>query len=156
MNETIEVREATLLDLPVILHQRRQMFHDMGLVDPAALDAMDATAEPFFRRALSDASYRGWLAVETNGRVVAGGGIWLAPWPPHPRSPIPVRPFILNMFTEPEYRKRGLARRVMEVIMDWCRTQGFGWVSLHASEQGRPLYASLGFELGNEMRIHLK
>jgi len=156
MNDTIRIRGATLNDLPVILYHRRQMFHDMGLGDAASLDAMQSASEPFFRTALADGSYRGWLAVEADGRVIAGGGVSLIPWPPHPLSPLPFRPVILNMFTEPKYRRHGLARRLMEVILDWCRKQGLTWISLHASDYGRALYASMGFEPSNEMRLWLK
>lgn len=161
MSDGIRIREATLDDLEVILRHRRQMFYDMGLTDPADLDAMQSACEPFFRQAIGNGSYRGWLALvepvtEAIGRIVGGGGVWLAPWPPHPRGPMPFRPYILNMFTEPEYRRQGVGRRLLEVILDWCRAQGFHWVSLHASEQGRPLYASLGFQASSEMRLHLK
>ena len=59
------------------------------------------------------------------------------------------------MYTEPEYRKRGIARRIMNAILECCRAEGFHSVSLHASEFGRPLYVSMGFELTNEMRLKL-
>jgi hypothetical protein len=41
-------------------------------------------------------------------------------------------------------------------MIDWCRTQGFMNVTLHASDKGRPLYESLGFEPTNEMRLDLR
>ena len=67
----------------------------------------------------------------------------------------PGRAYILNMYTEPEYRGRGIARRIMQAILNRCCVEGFGLVSLHASAQGRPLYESLGFEPTNEMRLRL-
>jgi GNAT superfamily N-acetyltransferase len=62
----------------------------------------------------------------------------------------------MNVFTEPEYRRLGLARRLMVTMLDWLRQEKFGTVSLHASEYGRSLYESLGFEATNEMRMSLK
>jgi hypothetical protein len=44
----------------------------------------------------------------------------------------------------------------MTVLMDWCRAQGLKTVVLHASDAGRPLYASLGFRQTNEMRIRFE
>ena len=43
----------------------------------------------------------------------------------------------------------------MRTLIDWCRTEGFESVNLHASADGRPLYEQLGFEATNEMRLSL-
>ena len=34
------------------------------------------------------------------------------------------RAYILNMCIEPAYRRHGMARRVLEAIVLWCRDQG--------------------------------
>jgi len=44
----------------------------------------------------------------------------------------------------------------METIVEWCRGEGFGYVSLHASKDGRLLYETMGFQPTNEMRLYLK
>jgi GNAT superfamily N-acetyltransferase len=67
----------------------------------------------------------------------------------------PRRAWVLNVYTEPDFRRRGLARRVMETIAAWCAAQGLSRVFLHASDAGRPLYESLGFEPTNEMKLGL-
>ena len=155
MSEDITFRRATVDDVLIIVHHRRAMFTDMGHTDTAALDAMDATFTPYVRRTLADGSYRGWLAVTHEGRVVAGGGLIVHEWPASPRSTDTQRAYILNVYTEPEYRQRGIARSIMNAILDCCRAEGFHSVSLHASEFGRTLYASLGFVQTNEMRLKL-
>ena len=43
----------------------------------------------------------------------------------------------------------------MEAMIEWCRGQRMANVFLHASEEGRPLYDSLGFTSTNEMRLAL-
>ena len=155
MSEDITLRMATVDDAPIIVHHRRAMFTDMGQTDPATLDAMDATFAPYVRRTLAEGSYRGWLAVTNEGRVVAGGGLIVHEWPATPRSSDTQRAYILNVYTEPDYRQRGLARRIMNAILDCCRAEGFHSISLHASEFGRPLYESMGFQPTNEMRLRL-
>ena len=155
MIEDITLRMAIVNDAPIIVHHRRAMFTGMGHTDIAGLDAMDAAFAPYVRRAIADGSYRGWLAVTSERRVVAGGGLILHEWPATPRSTDTQRAYILNMYTEPEYRKRGIARRIMNAILDHCRAEGLHSVSLHASEFGRPLYVSIGFEPTNEMRLKL-
>jgi len=148
-------REATLADLPAIIRHRRGMFREMGFVEEAALDAMEATSSPFIGAALEDGSYRGWL-IEAEGRVVSGGGLVVVGYPSAPQDPSTRRVWLLNMYTEPEHRGRGFARAIVEAMVGWCREQGFGWVSLHASDAGRHLYEALGFKPTNEMRLFLK
>ena len=96
-----------------------------------------------------------WLACNGDGRVVSGGGLIVYEWMAHPTSPDPRRAYIANVYTEPGYRRRGIARRIMDAILDWCRSEGLKTVWLHASPSGRPLYESQGFEPTNEMRIEL-
>jgi GNAT superfamily N-acetyltransferase len=131
------------------------MFSEMGFRDVAALDAMEATSVPFIKSGLADGSYRGWLVENADG-VVAGGAVLIIGFPSSPQDPATRRAWILNMYTEPAYRGRGLARSIMEAMISWCREQGFGWVSLHASDAGRPLYEKLDFKSTNEMRLMLK
>ena len=155
MTGSITMREATPADLDVVMHHRRRMFADMGNRDSTALDAMEASSRPIFARGLADGTYRGWLAVDASGRAVAGGGIICLPYHSSPRDPDPRRSWIVNMYTEPDYRRQGLARRLMEAMVAWCRGQRMANVYLHASEEGRPLYESLGFRSSNEMRLAL-
>ena len=131
------------------------MFVDMGQADPAGLAAMDATFIPYVRRALAEETYLGWLACTGDERVVAGGGLIVCEWPARPGDPNPRRVYILNVYTEPDYRRRGIARRIVTAIVDWCRAQGFKTVTLHASDDGYALYSGLGFKPTNEMRLTL-
>ena len=156
MTAAAEVREAIPADLAVVMCHRRRMFEDMGHRDPAALDAMERVSGPVIRRGLESGLYRGWLAQAPDGEVVAGGGVLLVSFPCQPRDPSPRRAWILNVYTEPRYRRQGLARRLMEVAIAWCRKQGLGSVYLHASEDGRPLYEALGFTPTNEMQLDLR
>jgi len=152
--ETYRIRPATRRDLAVVLHHRRRMFEDMGHTDPQALDVMLAVSTPLIERGVEDGTYRGWL-VEGGEGVVAGGGVILLQFQPHPMDPRPQRAWVVNMFTEPEHRRRGLARLLMDTIVTWCREEGLRFLYLHASDEGRPLYQSLGFVPSNEMRLQL-
>jgi GNAT superfamily N-acetyltransferase len=154
LNE-ITIREASLQDGPVILHHRQSMFRDMGEGTVAELDSMAAMTEPWLAQALADGSYRGWLALARE-QVVGGGGVLLCSWPASPKDLLLRRAVILNVYTEPEFRHRGVARQVMRRILEWLRGQGFASASLHASKEGQHLYKQLGFVATNEMRLRFE
>ena len=63
--------------------------------------------------------------------------------------------YILNVYVEPEFRRHGLARRLVQVIIERCRELGLDTAELHASNQGRPIYVALGFAPTNEMRLSI-
>ena len=149
----ITIREAGLEEQAVILHHRRSMFRDMGEGTNAELDRMVEVARPWLARAMADGSYRHWLATDGAGRVAGGGGVLLSPWPANPHDPCTERAVILNVYTEPEFRRRGVARQVMAAILAWMKAYGLRGVNLHASAEGRALYEKLGFEATNEMRL---
>lgn len=156
-NETlnITIREASPRDIPEILRQRCGMYEDMGTKDSDALSAMAKLSAEYLSRAMVDGSFRAWLACDGD-RVVAGGAVIITPWLAHPYDLECRRATILNVYTNPEYRLRGLARKIMQTIIDWCKREGLAGVTLHASEAGRHLYESLGFESSNEMRFKLR
>lgn len=133
--QTITIREGTVADIPEIARQRRRMCEDMHYTDVDALAAMVTLTADYLKKAIPEGSFRSWLACD-NGQVVGGGAVVISPWPSHVYDLECRRATILNVYTEPEYRRRGIARQIMETMIAWCRQKGFARVSLHASEDG--------------------
>ena len=153
-----DIRPATAGDAAVIARHRVAMFRDMGKVpsDELASQLLDASTSAL-AALLHTGSYVGQLAIGANGRVIAGAGVHVRPQLPRVSSdgthittkPIPL---MVNVYTEPEWRRRGIARALVVALMRWGADQGFDQMVLHASDAGRPLYVSLGFAATNEMR----
>lgn len=156
MNTGFVIRGATLADIPEVLRQRRAMYQDMGHRDEAKLDGMIASSTKYLHEAMPVGSFRAWLAQISTGEIAGGGAVIVSPWLSRPHSLQCRQASILNVFTYPAYRRRGVARSVMQTMIDWCQEQGFAYVSLHASEDGKPLYEALGFEPTAEMRLKLR
>lgn len=136
------VRVATLDDLDVLVHHRIAMFQDMGVpLDPAAVDA---AFRPWLLDMMPSGIYRAWV-VESKSQVISGGGITILPWPPGPRYFSGRLAFVYNVYTEPDHRRRGLGRMVMEAIHDWCREERIGSLALNASQFGQSMYESIGY-----------
>ena len=148
------LRLASADDAPIVVAHRRAMFAAMGYSDNAALDVMAARFLPWLESKMRAQEYLAWFAVSEDGTIAAGAGLWLMDWPSHMLGSSR-RGNILNVYTEPEFRRRGLSRWLMRSVLDWCRPNSIDLVILHASPQGRALYESLGFRATNEMRITL-
>jgi GNAT superfamily N-acetyltransferase len=151
----VTIRPATIADVEILTHHRRSMFEDMGHSDQAALDSMCVAFRPWVIARMESGEYFAWLAVDESGAVASGAGLWLMDWPPHMIGGTTRRGNIVNVYTRPDCRRRGLARRLMETALDWSRNHGIKAVILHASDEGRELYLRMGFKPSNEMRMIL-
>ena len=150
----LETRMATVEDARLIAGQRRRMFAESGQADAETMGRMEENFVAWVRPRLADGSYLGWL-MEEDGRVVAGAGLWLMDFPPHWMDAEPVRGYLLNFYTEPSHRGRGIAGQMLEMTVGEARRRGIGVVSLHASKFGRPIYERNGFAGTNEMMLRL-
>jgi GNAT superfamily N-acetyltransferase len=148
------LRNATPQDAALITEQRHKMFGDNGFGSESALDAADARFEPWVRERLQDGRYVG-LLLEEEGKVVAGAGIFFADFPPHWMDPQPLRAYVLNVYTSPESRGKGYAKRLMAAVLEECGKRGVPTVVLHASPMGKPVYEGMSFKATDEMMLRL-
>jgi ribosomal protein S18 acetylase RimI-like enzyme len=147
----LETRIATVADSAILTHHRHRMFVDAGRRDNPVLRVMSQNFEPWVVRMIKEGKYLGWLT-EEDGKVVAGAGLLLLDWPPHPLDPHSTqRGYLLNVYVEPEYRRRKLASHLIEYALAEARRRKIKVVSLHSTDEGRALYESNGFRQTNEM-----
>ena len=155
-----DVRLATAADAPVLARHRVEMFRDMGRCTGEVGEALRAAAEPLLREWVAAGTYVGFLAEPAGrpGEVAGGAGIQLRPLLPRPsddgaallRGP---EGYVLNVFVERPWRRRGVARLLMRRVLDCVRERGITRCTLHPSAEGTPLYESLGFAQSTEMRL---
>lgn len=149
---TVRALRASDIDL-VCLHRER-MFREAGWSD----EVLSAMAEPFrqwLAPRVQDGRYVGWVAAN-DVTAIAGLGMMIIEWSPHPSHPAQDRRgYILNLFVEPAHRRAGLASRLMGMAIHDAQRRGVGFMALHATEVGRPLYEKLGWRPTTEMAISL-
>lgn len=149
------IRKATLEDVDIITTQRYRMFNEMGHGNPELQRRATPVYKEWLRDRLGNGRYQGWLMLAPDEMVVAGVGLWLMDWPTGVVDLAPFRGYVFNVWTEPEHRRQGLSRRLMQALLAACKAQGINRVGLHASTAGRPGYEALGFTPSNEMTITL-
>jgi GNAT superfamily N-acetyltransferase len=127
------------------------------VTDPDDAAALERESQAALRRCFKDGSYVGWIVESDEGAIIGGAGAHVKPQLPRPA--LGARgvettdvPLVVNVYTEPGYRRLGIARALMRALLDWSVAAGYGRVVLHASDAGRELYAALGFRPTNEMR----
>lgn len=151
LSRMLVTHAATTADAALIAAHRRAMFAAIGGSQETDLDAMTRSFEPWVTRMIAADRYAGWIVSDAD-RPVASAGLFIMDWPPHPFDPQGERRgYVLNVFVEPQYRKRGLAHDLTEMCMAEARLRGIRVTTLHASDAGQPIYAGMGFKASKEM-----
>jgi GNAT superfamily N-acetyltransferase len=119
-------------------------------VDDAFLDRLDR----WWRR---EAGHRRiWVARGPEGTGVAMANLQVFERMPRPGSPDARWAYVANVWVDPEHRRRGVGRLVMDEVVAWCRAEGLERMVLNPSEASVPLYRSLGFRAADDlMRLDL-
>ena len=149
MNDHLPLREATLDDLAALVRHRRLMFVDMGLAEGkepnvADLALMESAYAEHLRQQMPAGILHAWV-IESPDGIVASGVLSIITWPPKPGDISGRAGYLCSMYTEPAYRRRGLAQRIVLAAIDLCRSRTVGCLLLSASDAGRGIYESIGF-----------
>ena len=159
MPDTFRIRRATAQDAGIVAWHRARMFQDMGDVSRDAFEILRTKARARLKEWLDSGDYVGWLATPADQPeiVVGGAGVQLQPILPRPVNASTVgegrQGTVVNVFTEPQWRRHGIAGLLMKEIITWSKDEHLDRLLLHASDEGRSLYERLGFIAGNEMRF---
>ena len=159
MHDTFRIRRATAQDAGIVAWHRARMFQDMGDVSSDAFEILRAKARARLKEWLASGDYVGWLATPADQpeMVVGGAGVQLQPILPRPVNASTVgegrQGTVVNVFTEPQWRRRGIAGLLIKEIITWSNDEHLDRLLLHASDEGRSVYERLGFIAGNEMRF---
>ena len=153
----MEFRWAVAADAELLGKMRIDMRRERETLPPPADEKAFLEANiSYFRTALADGSYVGLIAFE-KGEAVANGGICFHLHPPSYAVPNGKSACLLNMYTRPEARGRGLAGQILSKLVEHAREKGCCKVFLNASDMGKPLYLKFGFrEIANEMVFDLR
>lgn len=145
MQAAWSIRKAGLEDVDELIRLRLALLRSTrGAAELKDEEVLVEATRRYFEWALPSGRFHAWVA-EAEGRMVACSGLIPIERPPMPDTLASLEVYILNMYTEPEWRGRGMARALFAELMRLARELGAGRVLLHATADGRPLYEAMGF-----------
>ncbi|WP_346654848.1 GNAT family N-acetyltransferase [Cytobacillus firmus] len=148
--------KVTIEHIDTIINLRLALLKELDeLSSPQEEQLMETATRQYLQKALSNNQFISYMA-EINGEPVGISGMVLFKRPPYLENLKGIEAYILNMYTIPEYRGKGLAKHLLEHCINECKRSGVKRIWLHASEEGKPLYKKMGFtNKESEMELFL-
>lgn len=144
-NPSLAIRPATLDDLELLLRWRESVLRDVfELPSDTDLTSLMRENRAYYQRALADGTHRACFAL-MDGDVVGCGGLCLQEEMPSPDNPSGHCAYLMNVYTRPESRGRGVGGAVVAWLVRQARETGACKVALEATPAGRAIYAPQGF-----------
>ena len=107
----------------------------------------------YYRNALENDTHLAYLIFDEDTFVGAGGISYFQVMPTY-HNPTGKKAYIMNMYTNPDYRRQGIAYKTLELLVADAKERGIAAISLEATELGRPLYEKYGFiKMNDEMEL---
>ncbi len=149
---SVTYRRLTEEDLAVFIEMRITQLREEGAKDD--IDLRPALND-YYRRHLNDGTFVSWLALDGE-KIVGTSGMSFVEKPPYFGCQSGKIGLISSMYTDPSYRRRGIAKDLLTKVMDDARQYGCGAIQITASDMGVKLYTACGFvHNGNFMQYNL-
>ncbi len=137
----IQYRKLTEADIKEFAQVRIRQLRDEGATEEFDLAP---SIEDFTVRHLADGTFVAWLAI-AEGRIIGTGAMSFVEKPPYFGCPNGRIGLLSSMYTDPAYRRRGIARKLLSHAVEEARSHGCGVVQVTASDMGVLLYTDFGF-----------
>lgn len=142
----VKVRRATVSDIDALVDLRVALFTEIGRLsrDPGEGAWFREATREYLAAKLPGGDFLAWVG-ELDGKVIATSGLVFFDVPPQPQNPAGLEAYLMNMFTLPEYRGRGIAEAVLAAIVGYVKTTPCRRIQLYTTPDGRRLYEKAGF-----------
>ncbi len=147
-----EAERETFIDMRI--SQLTEEYVVAGKEVPKDVDLKSALFDHYHRH-MADGTYVSWLAMDGD-RIVGTSGMSFVEKPPYFTCPSGKLGLLSSMYTNPDYRRMGIAKELLDRVVGEARKYGCGSVHITASDMGVKLYTAYGFKHnGNFMMYDL-
>ncbi|MBQ7918596.1 MAG: GNAT family N-acetyltransferase [Lachnospiraceae bacterium] len=151
---SLNYKKATLEDLEMLVETRIEVLRAANrLSDDVDMSQVKKQSYQYYQEALRSSTHTAYLVFDEDIFVGAGGISYFKIMPTY-HNPSGHKAYIMNMYTKPAYRRKGIAFKTLDLLVRDAHARGISSISLEATEMGRPLYEKYGFvKMDAEMEL---
>lgn len=156
--EKIVYRKLTEAELEIFINMRiaqlTEEYTNTGRSVPEGVDLKTALRD-YYQRHMEEGTFVSWLAMDGD-KIIGTSGMSFVEKPPYFTCPTGRLGLLSSMYTDPRYRREGIAKELLHRVVEEARAYGCGAVHITASDMGVKLYTAYGFKHnGNFMQYDL-
>ena len=106
---------------------------------------MKSALKDYYRRHMQEGTFVSWIAVDED-KIIGTSGMSFVEKPPYFDCPTGRLGLLSSMYTDPDYRRMGIARELLNRVVEEAKSYGCGAVHITASDMGVKLYSAYGFK----------
>lgn len=147
-------KRATLEDINTLEETRIEVLRAANkLCADTDMGEVERQSYLYYQKALSDGLHIAYLVFDESGCIGTGGVSFFQVMPTY-HNPSGKKAYIMNMYTNPKYRRKGIAYKTLDMLIKEIKSKGISSISLEATDMGRPLYEKYGFvKMNSEMEL---
>ena len=150
----MEYKIATPEDIDLLTTSRIEVLRAANKLEASVdMSEVEASSREYYKRALEDGTHTAILVMDGDSFVGAGGVSYYEVMPTY-HNPSGKKAYIMNMYTNPAYRRQRIAIKTLDMLVQDAKKRGITQISLEATDMGRPLYEKYGFiDMDAEMEL---
>lgn len=147
-------KKATMEDVNFLTETRIEVLKAANkLAEDVDMEEVEMQSHDYYEKALSDGTHTAYLVFDGDRFIGAGGISYFRVMPTY-HNISGNKAYVMNMYTNPDYRRLGIAYKTLELLVADAKEKGVNAISLEATDMGRPLYEKFGFvKMNNEMEL---
>nr|WP_207646265.1 GNAT family N-acetyltransferase [Ruminococcus albus] len=141
----MEFKRADLSDLEALVSSRiKVLIAANKLPEDTDMSLIEQQSRDYYKQSLADGTHTAYLVYDGDD-IIAAGGVSYYRVMPTCDVPTGRKAYIMNMYTDPRYRRQGIAYKTLSLLVEDAKSKGVDFISLEATDMGRPLYEKFGF-----------
>ncbi|MCK5045961.1 MAG: GNAT family N-acetyltransferase [Candidatus Heimdallarchaeota archaeon] len=143
------LRLATRDDIQQIVELRIKFIKEIRIDTPTdKMDEYRKVMSNYLKKEMSSGNFIAWLAI-SNNEIIATSGLITIQRQPQLWNMTGQEVYIMNMYTKPEWRRKGIGTAILEKLIEEARNRGIEAIKLHATPMGKTLYEKRGFKIAH-------
>ena len=149
-------RKATEEDIEILTKLRVKFLQEVEKPDLDESSAsLNSSIFQHFTEKMKKDEFISWVAIEEDA-IIATSGVSFLEVPPSFGNISGKEAYVMNMYTEPDFRKKGIGTQLLDLIIDEISEKDIKKIRLHTTEIGKPIYLKKGFKDSNsEMVLYI-
>ena len=147
-------KRAGTEDIELLVKVRLEVLRAANhLSDDTQMAFVEQQSREYYEEFLQTGTHVAYLVFHEE-KIIGAGGISFFRVMPTWHNPTGWKAYIMNMYTTPDYRRKGIAYHMLELLKEKEKNRGIKHISLEATDMGRPLYERYGFvSMNDEMEL---